>query len=196
MPVAVGRQGCARSARTCERAGGVGRHRVLPSDLRTELICSDLEVGCVADGAEYVSLDRLFGETDIVSLHCPLMASTHHLIDAAALARMKRGVMLINTSRGALLDTRAVLNALKSGHVGYLGIDVYEEEEGVFFEDGSATGIQDDVLARLTTFPNVLVTGHQAFLTQEALANIAETTLSNVACVERGEVCPNRIEAR
>jgi D-lactate dehydrogenase len=108
---------------------------------------------------------------------------------------MKRGVMLVNTSRGGLLDTPAVIDALKSGQVGYLGIDVYEEEEGMFFEDQSATGIRDDVLARLTTFPNVLVTGHQAFLTAEALANIAETTLANITAVERGEPCPNRVKA-
>ena len=142
-----------------------------------------------AEGAWYVALERLLAESDIVSLHCPLMPQTRHMIDAAALERMKRGVMLINTSRGALIDTPAVLEALKSGRIGWLGLDVYEEEEAVFFEDMSQRVLLDDVLARLLTFPNVLVTGHQAFLTEEALTNIAETTLSNIT---QGENCPNR----
>jgi D-lactate dehydrogenase len=150
---------------------------------------------CVAAGAEYVDLSDLMGQSDIVTLHCPLLPTTKHMINAAALAQMKRGVMLINTSRGALLDTRAVIVALKTGQVGYLGIDVYEEEVGMFFEDQSATGIRDDVLARLTTFPNVIVTGHQAFLTTEALANIATTTLDNISRIERGDVCENRVKA-
>ncbi|MEX2185214.1 MAG: 2-hydroxyacid dehydrogenase [Pirellulales bacterium] len=151
---------------------------------------------CVDAGAEYVPLAELLGTCDIVSLHCPLLPTTRHIIDERSLAQMKRGVMLVNTSRGGLLDARAVIDALKSGQVGFLGIDVYEEEEGMFFEDQSATGIRDDVLARLTTFPNVLVTGHQAFLTADALANIAETTLANISCVERGEICANRIESK
>ncbi|RIK80481.1 MAG: hydroxyacid dehydrogenase [Planctomycetota bacterium] len=148
---------------------------------------------CVAAGARYVQPPELLGECDIITLHCPLLPSTRHIVNAESLARVKRGMMLINTSRGGLLDTRAVIEALKSGQVGYLGIDVYEEEEGMFFEDQSATGIRDDVLARLTTFPNVIVTGHQAFLTVEALANIAATTLANISCFERGEVCENRV---
>ncbi len=151
---------------------------------------------CTELGAFPVPLHDLLRRSDIVTLHCPLTPQTRHLVSAETLAIMKPGVMLINTGRGALIDTRAVIDALKSGILGWLGIDVYEEEDGVFFEDVSATGIRDDVLARLTTFPNVLVTGHQAFLTAEALDNIARTTLDNLACVERGEPCANRVEAK
>lgn len=132
-------------------------------------------------GAEYVSLDRLLAESDIVALHLPLTPETHHLIDGRAIERMQDGVTLINTSRGGLVDTRAVINGLKSGKIGALGLDVYEEEADLFFEDLSDTVIQDDVFARLLTFPNVLVTGHQGFFTTEALANIAETTLANAS---------------
>ncbi len=132
-------------------------------------------------GGQQVALDRLIGESDIVSLHCPLNDSSRHLIDSARLARMKRGAMLINTGRGALVDTPALIGALKSGQLGYLGIDVYEEEAELFFEDRSDQPLQDDVLARLLTFPNVIVTAHQAFLTREALAAIATTTLDNIA---------------
>lgn len=146
-----------------------------------------------AVGGEFVSLDRLFAESDIVSLHCPLTPQTRHLIDDAALAKMKTGVMIVNTGRGALIDTPATIRALKAGRIGYLAMDVYEEEGGVFFEDQSARGLRDDVLARLLTFPNVLVTGHQAFLTAEALHNIADTTLANITRFERGEPCANRI---
>jgi D-lactate dehydrogenase len=147
----------------------------------------------VAAGATYVSKDELLKLSDIITLHCPLNAQTQHLIDAAAMVKMKPGVMLINTGRGALIDTAAVIRSLKSKQVGYLGLDVYEEEGGVFFEDQSAKGLQDDVLARLLTFPNVLVTGHQAFLTNEALANIADTTLANITKFETGEPCPNHV---
>jgi D-lactate dehydrogenase len=149
----------------------------------------------LAAGVEYAPLDRLLAASDIVTLHCPLNAQTRYLIDAPALDRMKSGVMLINTGRGGLIDTAAVIRALKAGQVGYLGLDVYEEEEGVFFEDQSQRGLQDDVLARLLTFPNVLVTGHQAFLTHEALANIADTTLANIARFECGKPCPNRLNS-
>jgi len=137
-------------------------------------------------GAEYVTLAQLFAEADIVTLHCPLTPETRHLIDGAALRQMKRGVMLINTSRGALVDTPAVIDALKSGQVGYLGLDVYEEEAALFFEDHSHQLIQDDVFTRLLTFPNVVITGHQAFFTREALHSIAETTLENVTAFETG----------
>lgn len=146
-------------------------------------------------GAEYRPLDELLAESDIVTLHVPLTPSTHHLIDAAALARMKRGVMLINTGRGALVDSRALIEALKSGQVGSAGLDVYEEEEGIFFEDLSGQVLQDDVLARLLTFPNVLVTAHQAFLTQEALAAIAETTLASVTAFEHGAPLDNEVRS-
>lgn len=137
-------------------------------------------------GCEYVELDALFEGSDIVALHLPLTPATHHLIDAAALRRMRQGVMLINTSRGGLVDTPAVIGALKSGRIGALGLDVYEEEADLFFEDLSGTVIQDDVFARLLTFPNVLITGHQGFFTREALGNIAEATLSNATAFDRG----------
>ncbi|APX85109.1 hydroxyacid dehydrogenase [Methylorubrum extorquens] len=136
-------------------------------------------------GAEAVGLDRLLAEADIVSLHCPLTPDTHHMIDRAALARMKRGVMLINTGRGALVDTAALIEGLKSGVIGDLGLDVYEEEGGLFFEDLSNQIIRDDVFSRLLTFPNVIVTGHQAFFTAEALAAIAATTIENLSCFEK-----------
>ncbi len=142
---------------------------------------------CEEIGVHYIALETLFRESDIIALHCPLTPATHHLIDAEALAQMRPGVMLINTSRGALIDTRAVIDALKGGKVGYLGLDVYEEEDDLFFEDLSGQVIRDDVFARLLTFPNVLITGHQGFFTEEALANITETTLANVTAFERGE---------
>lgn len=138
-------------------------------------------------GVPYVSLPELFAAADVVTLHCPLTPDTRHLIDAAALQQMQPGVMLINTSRGALVDTVAVLDALKAGQIGYLGLDVYEEEADLFFEDHSQALIQDDVFMRLLTFPNVVITGHQAFFTQEALQNIAETTLANVTAFATGE---------
>lgn len=137
--------------------------------------------------ADYVTEPALFRRSDIVSLHCPLTPETHHLIDEDALAEMKDGVMLINTSRGALIDTPVVLDALKSKKVGHLGLDVYEEEDNLFFEDLSDRVIQDDVFMRLLTFPNVLITGHQAFFTEEALAGIAETTIENITAFETGE---------
>jgi len=128
----------------------------------------------------YLPLEEVLAAADIVTLHCPLTPQTRHMIDPAAIARMKRGVMLINTSRGAIVDTPAVIAGLKSGAIGHLGLDVYEEEAGLFFEDMSDRMITDDVFARLLTFPNVLVTGHQGFLTNEALTAIAETTVANV----------------
>ena len=138
-------------------------------------------------GAEYVDLDALLASSDIIALHLPLTPETYHLIDAEALARMSDGVMLINTSRGALVDTPAVIAGLKSGRIGALGLDVYEEEADLFFEDLSNSVIQDDIFARLLTFPNVLITGHQGFFTREAVANIAETTLANATAFETGE---------
>ena len=138
-------------------------------------------------GARYVALNDLFAAADIVALHLPLTPQTHHLIDAAALHRMKAGVMLINTSRGGLVDTPAVIQGLKTGRIGALGLDVYEEEADLFFEDLSGTVLQDDVFARLLTFPNVLITGHQGFFTREALDGIAEITLANATAFESGE---------
>lgn len=144
-------------------------------------------------GARFVGIDALLAASDIVSLHCPLTPTTRHLIDQDSLQRMKPGAMLINTGRGALVDTPALIEALKNGQLGYLGLDVYEEEADLFFEDRSDQPLQDDVLARLLTFPNVIVTAHQAFLTHEALAAIASTTLENVAAWQAGQSC-NRVQ--
>jgi D-lactate dehydrogenase len=143
--------------------------------------------------AQYVSLDELYAQSDIISIHCPLLPETHHLIDATALAKMKPGVILINVSRGALIDTRAMIEGLKTQKVGALGLDVYEGEEELFFQDLSLKIIQDDVFQRLLTFPNVLVTGHQAFFTQEALTEIATTTISNISDFAAGRPCPHEI---
>jgi D-lactate dehydrogenase len=137
-------------------------------------------------GARVVDLDTLFASSDIITLHCPLTPETYHLIDADAIARMRPGVMIVNTSRGALVDTRAVIDGLKSGHIGTLALDVYEEEGDLFFEDLSDRVITDDVFSRLLTFPNVLITAHQAFFTTEALARIASTTLDNIAAFAKG----------
>jgi D-lactate dehydrogenase len=140
-----------------------------------------------------VALPELFAESNLITLHCPLMPQTRHLIDARALQQMKAGVMLINTSRGALIDTPSVTEALKSGKIGYLGLDVYEEEADLFFEDLSSIVLQDDVFARLLTFPNVIITGHQAFFTRNALERIAETTLANITTFEQRLASPNEI---
>ena len=140
--------------------------------------------GCRALGVRYVSLDELLAASDIITLHCPLTRENHHLINAAALAKMKSGAMLINTSRGGLLDTRAVIDALKSGKLGHVGLDVYEEESEIFFEDLSGTILRDDIFTRLLTFPNVIITGHQGFFTREALDNIARTTIDNITQFE------------
>ena len=138
-------------------------------------------------GARYVDLDTLLRGSDIVTLHCPLTPESHHLIDASAIARMREGVMIVNTSRGALVDTRAVIEGLKSGAIGQLALDVYEEEGDLFFEDLSDRVITDDVFSRLLTFPNVLITAHQAFFTVGALERIATTTLGNIDAFARGE---------
>jgi D-lactate dehydrogenase len=147
-------------------------------------------------GGKYVELPELFANSDIISLHCPLTPETHHLINSETIEQIKSGVMLINTSRGALIDTQAVIEGLKSGKIGYLGVDVYEQESELFFEDLSGEIIQDDIFQRLTTFPNVLITGHQAFFTAEALHNIAETTFANIADVEHNRPCANEIRAQ
>lgn len=150
---------------------------------------------CSRLGVHYTSLPDLYPASDIVTLHCPLTPETSHLIDAKALGRMKDGVMLINTGRGALIDTKAVIAALKSEKIGSLGLDVYEEEADLFFEDLSDRVIQDDVFSRLLTFPNVLITGHQGFFTHEALTRIAETTLANIADFEAGRPLKNEVHA-
>ncbi len=143
---------------------------------------------------EYTSFENLCSQSDIISLHVPLTESTHHLIDKHCIEKMKPGVMLINTSRGGLVHAKAVINALKAKHIGTFGMDVYEEEEGLFFKDHSADILQDDVIARLMTFKNVLITGHQAFLTDTALKNIAETTCYNLDCFEKDIASENEVE--
>jgi D-lactate dehydrogenase len=140
----------------------------------------------IEKGVTYVSLDELLQQSDIISLHCPLTSDSKHLINDTSLAKMKKGVMLINTSRGGLLDTKAAINALKTLHLGALGLDVYEEEASLFFSDKSDQIVTDDLIARLLTFPNVVLTGHQAYFTQEAMQNIAETTIQNITTIEQG----------
>ena len=163
--------------------------RVLGYDPRPDpALASDL-------GVRYVTLPELYRESDVISLHVPLTPGTRHMIDGPALAAMKPGAVLVNTGRGALIDSRALITSLKKGHLGAAGLDVYEEEEGVFFQDLSNRVLQDDVLARLLTFPNVLVTSHQAFLTREALGNIARVTLENVSAFEKGEPLRNEVRA-
>ncbi|MFB6277677.1 MAG: 2-hydroxyacid dehydrogenase [Halothece sp.] len=142
---------------------------------------------------QYVSLEELYAESDIISLHCPLTEENRHLIGEKAISKMKPGVMLINTSRGGLIDTQAVIAGLKDKTIGYLAIDVYEKEADLFFEDLSSEVIQDDMFERLLTFPNVIVTGHQAFFTEEALNNIANTTLSNITEIETSNTCQNLV---
>lgn len=146
-------------------------------------------------GAEYVDLDTLYAESDVISLHCPLTPENHHLLNTDAFAAMKDGVMIINTSRGGLIDSSAAIDALKQQKIGALGMDVYENERDLFFEDKSNDVIQDDIFRRLSACHNVLFTGHQAFLTEEALTSISETTLQNVSQLDRGEPCPNQLNA-
>lgn len=141
---------------------------------------------CKALGAKYVSLDELWKKSDVISLHCPLTPETFHLVNAEVVSLMKPGVMLVNTSRGAVIDTKAVLAGLKSRHIGALALDVYEEESEYFFRDLSNQGVADDTLARLISFPNVLVTSHQGFFTSDALQSIAQTTLKSVGEFEQG----------
>jgi D-lactate dehydrogenase len=154
------------------------------------VICSDPypNPDVEATDATYVPLEKLWAESDIISLHCPLLPSTRHIINSNSLHQMKQGVMLINTSRGALIDTRAVIDALKTRKVGYLGLDVYEEEADLFFEDNSNEILHDDTFARLQTFKNVMITGHQAFFTNEALNAIAEVTIDNISGYENEDL--------
>lgn len=144
-------------------------------------------------GVRYVSLEELYSRSDIISLHCPLTHETYHLINDYAIKSMKNGVTIINTSRGPLIDSNAVIAGLKEGKIGYLGLDVYEEEGDLFFEDLSDQVIQDDTFVRLQTFPNVLITAHQAFFTREAVDNIAEVTVQNCIDLEQGGECKNAI---
>lgn len=145
---------------------------------------------CAAMGVQYVDMRSLLAQSDIVSLHCPLTPETRHLIGESELAAMRRGTMLINTSRGAVIDTPALIRALKEGHLGGVGLDVYEEEGDLFFRDLSESVIRDDVFVRLMTFPNVLITAHQGFLTREALSAIAEITVGNAIAFRDGSVPP------
>ncbi len=150
---------------------------------------------CLAMGLQYVDFPELLAESHIITLHCPLNPDTHHLIDADAVGRMREGVMLINTSRGAVVDTPALIDGLKSRRIGKVGLDVYEEESDLFFRDLSNEVLEDDQLARLLTFPNVIITGHQAFLTGEALEGIADTTLDNISEFETQGTCTNEVHA-
>lgn len=145
-------------------------------------------------GVEYVSLTELLGTSDIISLHCPLTPQTHHIINKDTISQMKKGVMIINTGRGALIDAKAAIRGLKNEQIGYMGLDVYEEEADLFFEDLSEKVIKDDVFMRLLTFPNVLITGHQAFFTQNAMHNIAETTLQNIHEYEQKRPLTNQVK--
>lgn len=158
--------------------------KVLAYDVTENTECKKL-------GVEYTNLKMLYNLSDIISLHCPLNKDTTHLINDEAIQQMRDGVMLINTGRGGLIDTKAVIKGLKSKKIGYLGIDVYEEEENLFFKDLSSQIIQDDVFTRLETFPNVIITSHQGFFTQEAITNIAKITLLNITRFEQGssEIC-------
>ncbi len=151
---------------------------------------SDLDNG---DTVRYVSLEKLFADSDIISLHCPLTEETRHIINASALEQCKRGVVILNTSRGALVDAEALLNGIKSRKVGAACLDVYEEESDLFFEDNSGHILEDDTLARLISMPNVIVTSHQAFLTEEALDNIARTTVENLVALSETGTCPNEL---
>ena len=146
-------------------------------------------------GGRYLPVDALLSCSDVVSLHCPLTAGTAHIVNAQALARAKRGAILVNTSRGGLVDTEAAIGALKTAQLGGLAIDVYEQEASLFFQDLSSTIICDDVIQRLVSFPNVIVTGHQAFFTVEAIGQIMRTTIDNISAFERGEDLVNRVPA-
>ena len=148
---------------------------------------------CEAIGVQYVSLAELLSQSDIVSIHCPLSKETHHIINQTTIRQMKNGVMLINTSRGGLIDTEAAIEGLKAGKIGYMGLDVYEEEDKLFFEDRSTELIMDDIFARLLTFPNVIITGHQAFFTDNALQKIATITLQNIQDISLHGRCDNEL---
>lgn len=157
-------------------------HDLIPSDILK------------ARGVEYKPLDDVLQAADVISLHCPLTPDTHHLFNSTTFAKMKRGAMLINTSRGGLIKTEDAIKALKSGHLGYLGIDVYEQEENLFFKDLSERILPDDLIERLMSFHNVLITPHQGFFTQEALDQIAITTLNNFSDFEKGIVSKNEVK--
>lgn len=162
----------------------------------TNVIAYDLypDEGLKSKGVKYTSIDELFGQSDIISLHCPLTPETKHMINKESFKKMKDGVMIINTSRGALIDTKAAIKALKKRKLGYLGIDVYEQEENLFFHDHSENIIEDEVIMRLISFPNVLITSHQAFFTSEALEQITATTYQNILDFEMGKELKNEVK--
>jgi D-lactate dehydrogenase len=154
-----------------------------------KILCYDKIINkeCLSLGAEYVLLNELFSHSEIISLHCPLVPETYHIIDSKALNLMRNNVMIINTSRGGLIDTKSAIKALKSGKIGYLGLDVYEAEKNLFFNDLSERIVSDDVFSRLLTFPNVLITSHQGFLTKQAYTDIANITLQNIMVFITGD---------
>lgn len=160
-----------------------------------QLLCYDPQPQpeAMPSSARYVDLATLYRDSDVISLHCPLTPQSHHLINQSTLAQMQDGVMLINTSRGGLIDTKAVIEALKSKKIGLLGLDVYEQEADLFFKDLSEEMIADEVFQRLLTFPNVLITGHQAFFTHEALTQISQITVANLEALLAGGPCPNEL---
>ncbi len=149
-----------------------------------------------AKGVEYLEFDDVLAQSDILSLHCPLMPETHHIINKESLAKMKKGAMLINTSRGKLVDTASVIQALKDEHLGFLGIDVYEQEEKLFFRDLSDMVIRDDQIAQLMIFPNVLITSHQGFFTKESMEEITRTTLQNIEDYMSGKTSDNEVSCK
>ena len=156
--------------------------KIMSSGFACRVLAYDIvkNAACESMGVNYVELDELLEQSDIISLHCPLTPKTLHIINEDSIKKMKSGVMLINTGRGGLIDTKSVICALKMKKIGYLGLDVYEEEGPLFFQDLSEYILQDDVFARLLTFPNVVITGHQAFFTHEAMTNIVNVTLKNI----------------
>jgi len=179
---------------------GTGRIGALVARLLWHFRCHVLahdpepDPAAIGLGIEYVDLDRLWTESDLISLNCPLTADTYHLVNAGSISRMKHGVMLVNTGRGALVDAAAAIEGLKNGQIGSLALDVYEEEAQLFFEDRSQEIITDDVFSRLLTFPNVLITAHQGFFTREALRSIAEVTIQNLDDLASGVPCPNVVQ--
>jgi len=166
------------------KIGALVAHTLCAMSMNVLAYDPNVNQSCLDDGVKYVDLDTLFATSDVISLHCPLSPETHHIINAVAIEKMKKGVMLVNTSRGAVIDTSAVIAGLKTGKIGMLGLDVYEQEEALFFEDHSYEVITDDVFERLLTFPNTLVTAHQGFFTSDAMRNIATTTLVNITQFE------------
>lgn len=178
-------------------AGRIGSAvcRILASGFGCRVLIYDpfVDAQALGEGATKVAWPVLLAQSDVITLHCPMTPQSHHLIDASAIAQMKAGVMLINTSRGAIVDASSVIGGLKSGKIGALGMDVYEEEGDTFYHDLSEHVMQDDTLARLMTFPNALITGHQAFFTRSAMEAIARTTIQNFSDFDQGVPSPNAL---